>query len=322
MTMAAGLILAATSCRGTDEHTATIHRLDRFVADYETLDDASRLAGLDSLSTGISLYLQYNGEDPADIDAALRYLSHSPAVVVFGRDVASTIDDLTPVEERLGRASAIIGRELPAARFTGLYAMVSGDPFQSVIVSDSTVLIALNHYLGTDYPGYNGMPEYRRRTKSTQYISPDVVQAVISVGYPYEQSADEKLLNRMLYDGAVLYAMHTALPDLSMSELTGWTDDEIKWLADNERQIYGAIIERDLLYSTSEDDMRRLLDPAPQTTLLHTEAPGRAARYTGYRIAESYASKNSGEGTLAHILSPEWYNGQNTLAESGYSAVK
>ena len=165
------------------------------------------------------------------------------------------------------------------------------------------------------------MPEYRRRTKMAGFIPADVVQAVVSVSYPYQPSDNERLLNRMLYDGAVLYAMHRLLPTLSLSELTGWTDDEVKWLDSNEKQLYGAMIERELLYSTSEDDMRRMLDPSPVTSILHSEAPGRAARYIGYRIAESYASRHDGDGVVSAMLSPAWYNGASTLAGSGYTAA-
>lgn len=296
-----------------------VQRLDRFVARYETLTPRQRSVQYDSLKSGADIYLMYNGESPDNADEAFMYLAHTPAVSVFSGDVEQRIGDLTGVEAALGYASDFISRELPDARFSDVYAVVSADPFESVVVSDSIVLVALNHYLGADYAGYQGMPAYRRRVKSAQFMAPDIVEAVVAVAYPYQPAADGKLLNRMLYDGALLYAMHRALPDFTFSQLTGWTDDEVKWLTDNEKQIYAAIIERDLLYSASHDDMRRLLSHAPATTVIHHEAPGRAGLFIGFRMVEAYVNAHRDDYTLRQLLSPSWYNDPGTLAAASYN---
>lgn len=311
------LALTAVSCSDNSK-PMPIQRLDSFVYNYSNYSDKGRRDTIALFAPGIELYLMYNDERADDPVHALEVMSHSPAVVVFGGDVNSIITDLSAQEEQLGQAAANLQRYLPGTAIDKVYSTVTANPYQSVVVSDSLVLVALNHYLGADYAGYNGLPDYLRRLKTLDRLPSDVVEAVISVNNPYDPAANERLANRMLYDGAILYAIHRMLPDTPLDVLGGWTKEEFDWLESNESRIYGAMIENELLYSTSEDDMQRLLDPAPATPAINANAPGRAARYIGYRIAEKYADAHDSDDIVSRMLSADWYNGSNTLAESGY----
>ncbi len=315
--LAATCMLLVTAC-GSDNKPMEIKRLDRLVAQFDRTDAADRDAQIADMQPGIELYLLYNGEPTDDVAASLQYMSHTPAVSVFSADVDALLPSLDTVETELGKLAENISKDLPAASFSDVYAIVSANPYESIVVSDTTVMVALNHYLGADYAGYQGLPDYRRALKTSQRIPIDIAEAVVSVAYPYQAASDERLVNAMLYDGAVLYAMSELMPWESVATLAGWSESDLTWLEANETEAYNAMIERDLLFATSADVFDRLLSPSPATTILHPDAPGRAARFTGYRIAREYVANNPGT-TLAELLSPAWYNSSETLAKSGYN---
>lgn len=97
----------------------------------------------------------------------------------------------------------------------------------------------------------------------------------------------------------------------------GYGYDQISWLNENEKQAWEALITRRLLYSTVPSDLSAMINPAPATTLLNQEAPGRAGRFIGHRIVVSYI-RNNPEVSLDFLLSPEFYMSGQSLAKAKY----
>lgn len=223
--------------------------------------------------------------------------------------VISSISSLDSVEQVLGNALA----DRPDLQLIGIVS-----PYNQTVVTDSEgrVFIALNHYLGAASKAYAGFPEYIRRRKVLQRLPIDVVTAVIASESAPEFTESPTLLNRLLYQGALLNLTLKALPDeTTEAALLGMTDEEYQWCAANEASIWNAIIERKWLFSTDPEISDRLLRPAPATALLNPEAPGQALLYTALKIAQTY-EKATGK---AAVLSPEYYNNNSTLTQSEYT---
>ena len=82
--------------------------------------------------------------------------------------------------------------------------------------------------------------------------------------------------------------------------------------------LFRSLITKRLLFSTDRAIADRLVKPAPATSVIGPEVPGRAGRYIGYRIVDSYVRHNN-DITPRQLLSSDFYNSRNTLVNSEYS---
>lgn len=250
------------------------------------------------------------------IDSALTRYRQSPATRVFGPDICKRLPDIATSESELGIAQAKAGTLLPEMKFpTHIYGYVT--PFsQSVVISDTVMMLGLNHYLGPGYEGYAMFKDYERKLKTPERIAPDAVEAIVSASVPRLTDTDP-LLSHMLQQGAVIKIMELLLPGRNVSELLGYTPDEYEWAMANEGNIWHKIIESELLFSTDPAVTARLMNPSPASTIINGNAPGRIGRFTGFRIIDSYLRRNP-ETDINLILTREFLTSPNTLKNAGY----
>lgn len=241
----------------------------------------------------------------------------SDVVKIFSPDVMKVF----PTPDVIGETASYMtdavrrnGLDLPEYR----YAAVVWGLNKSIIFSDSIAMIALNHYLGADYPGYAGMPAYRRARKTAEMLPYDMTEAVIATGYPYAKSEQSTVLSRLLYEGALAEAKLRLTPDATEAGVLGYDDEAYRRLNENEAEIWKTLATRDLLYDINEMTASHLVDELPATNIISPETPGRAGRFIGHRIVASYLRRHP-ETTLQQLLSPGFYDNQETLVASGYS---
>lgn len=254
------------------------------------------------------------------VDSVIAAYTASKGFTAFVPPVSERFQDLDSIEEVLGEIDCNLAAELPAVTLGDIYGIIF--PYnQAILQSDSIVLVALNHYLGADFEGYGYFEPYQRRNKSPRQLPYDLVEARIAYGYPeIEPGGDNhpSALNSMLYHGAVTEAKMRLVPGATEADALGYDPAQMQWAADNEANIWNALITRKLLYTTSAVEIDRLLAPSPHTAIVHHEAPGRIGRYTGYRIVRSYLQRHP-DTPLSYLLSPEFYNGRTTLIDAGYA---
>lgn len=274
----AALLVAAAGCTHRRSHgePVDILRLDRAVADVASGKplDSSMAPGADAwlyVTRGISP----GSLDVSVRDSLLRVEAGGRAFAIFGPDV----DSLLPP---LGDAMAWLGRLTGFPRT--VYGMVS--PYnQSVVTVDSTVIIALNHYLGEDYAGYRNFPEYRRRLKSVERIAPDVAEAWLRHSYPFADSIiAPQLYQRIAYEGALLATVADELGIDDGAFLMGWTDDEWTNAIGHEAEGWNRLVGLDMLFSDDQGLASRLISPSPSTNDISPDAPGRLGRFIGLRM--------------------------------------
>lgn len=279
---------------------------------YKLFEDGASVVVPDSIRPAYEAFMTVVGADAADPGQ----WAASPVVKVFTPDVDSVFPSLGSLEVALGDALARAAAEgvvLPQRRYA---AVVWGRP-ESIMFCDSVMLIALNHYLGADYAGYTGMPVYRRASKTPARLSLDVVEALLGTQYPYELAQDATVLSRLLYEGAQA-ALRMRVAACSAAEALGYTDGEYALLREHETELWRMLVGRNLLYSTLPADADRLVEPAPATALLAQQAPGRAGRFIGYRIVQSYLDGHPDVSPVS-LLSPAFYSSDSALRESGYT---
>lgn len=238
------------------------------------------------------------------------YIS-SRAFMIFGQDTRIGLTDLSKVERSLG----VVKNHLDSFP-DKVYGVVW--PFrQTVMVGDSLVMVALNHYLGTDYEGYAGLPVYQKALKTPDRIVYDVAEAWISSRFPYKNNMGAKVSNRMFYEGALLFRIKEAVGVENEWELLGMTPEEWQTAKNAEADVWRELAARQLLFSDSPEVEMKLFDPAPSTALGNMVLPGRFGRFMGLRMVESYLASHPGE-TPQSILDSEVYNDRDVMRLSGY----
>lgn len=314
--IAALLLSVGIGCNREKVDPMPIVNLYEPMSRYRSMTDLERREFVDSDSICIKALLQVYGYN-AITDNVLTDWCESPAVRIFTPAVDSVYSSLSQLEQSLGgiihNASAN-GLAFPHLR----YAAVVWGNRKSMIFVDSVLLIGLNHYLGSDYPGYSAWPEYQRVEKTPEALPYDLAEALIAMSYPYEPGDEPTALSRMLYEGAIIYAKLKLVPQSTLGRALGYSSQQMEWLQANKQSVWRRLVQNKLLYTTSAITIERLVEPAPSTSPIGGEVPGRAGRFIGYSIVCAYLEQK-GDVPLSALLSPDFYNNPEVLIESAFS---
>lgn len=313
---------SASQVEVTEAEPMEFDRLDNFMSGFASLSPQARLDGIDSLRPGLeALWMLSSRGAGGDLTPeAVTQMAGSRAFQVFAPDIAGRFSSADSVAAVLGVFAANLGKQLPEIHMPHLYGAVISYNQGIVNVGDTVMLVGLNHYLGSDYPGYTNFPEWQRDLKIPARLPVDIAEALIATQAP--DPTDGTALSEMIHSGAVLAAMRRTLPGIDAASALGLTPDQWQWLKDNEAQIWKKLIADNLLYSSDPAVARRLTAPGPSTSLLHPDAPPRAGVYIGWRIVEDYMANvtDPTKRTIAYILSPEFaaLRPQTILTDASY----
>lgn len=316
--VATALFIAILGCSrsGDTDALVSIVRLDKDISRYITMSVADRSCMVDSLQPYLSAYMQILGDDTIS-DSSLMSLSQSPAVQMFSPAVDSVFPQLDKCSEALASVDARVsenGLSIPSYR----YATIVWGKEKYIVVNDSIMFIALNHYLGPEHEAYANWPEYQRVNKRPEMIVYDALEARLALGYPFQPAqSGATLLSQMVYDGALAYIKMQLIPDANEADAMGFTARQLNDIADNERFMWERLVSGKMLFSTDIGIASHLLNPAPASSLISPDAPGRAVRYIGYKIVCAYMENNPST-SLSMLLSPAFYNDKDLLRKSEY----
>ena len=313
------LAIAIVACRNSrgniDGEPQVVVPVYKDMAVFALLDSTARDAVLEKDSTEIKAFLSTVSEQPFSPQLVEAWSTSLP-VEMFTPKVDSIFPSVEPLARDLGnilaRADAA-GLKLPERKYA---AVVYGRP-ESVLFVDDIMLIALNHYLGADFEGYSHWPSFIRVGKTPQMLPYDLAEAMIGTSYPYESQEDATVLDRMLYEGALAHAKIRLAADGNEAMALGYLPEQWQWLEENEKELWNTAVKHQLIFDTSEQTSQRLFAPSPATTLLAPMCPGRAGRYLGYKIVESYLAKHP-DAALPFLLSRDFYASPSSLELSAY----
>uniref|UniRef100_UPI003AB28415 gliding motility protein GldB-related protein n=1 Tax=Barnesiella intestinihominis TaxID=487174 RepID=UPI003AB28415 len=189
---------------------------------------------------------------------------------------------------------------------------------QSIVTIDTTLLsVSLDCYLGENYPLYEQRYyNYERNLHESNRIPIDVVEVWLRTLYPY-QSQRNALLDRMIYEGKILYCLSQIFPRTNEYVLLGYSDKQAQWCKENEAEIWKQLIGKKHLFNTESMLINKYIEPAPFVSVLHQDAPGRLGRWIGLQIIKAYANEKKKEAIEiiettdngGEILSASKYNG-------------
>lgn len=166
----------------------------------------------------------------------------------------------------------------------------------SVVVTDTIALMALDNYLGSDHEFYvyGNIPKYIRANLKKEQLVVDLANKYAKK-YTH-QSQKRTLLDEMIYFGKLLYFKDRVIPFKTEAERIGYSQEQLNWAIANESYIWRYFVERELLFSTDSKLPSRFINPAPFTKFyleeIDGDSPGRLGQYIGWQIVRAYMEQN------------------------------
>lgn len=252
-------------------------------------------------------------EDP-DFYAKLKNYFSNPAILDLYKTEQDLFPDISATNSELSRGLDYLLKQFPNLKQPKVFMHVSGWE-QKVVVTDDILSLSADFYLGEDYPYYkNFFYDYQRKHMNPDRMVPDYLLGFLMANFTFEGKNDV-LLDRMIYEGKLIYILSRLMPDRQVWEYIGYTKDEYLWCSNNQEKIWKTILENQHLYTPDLLITSQYLKDAPHTAFLPTESPGRVGVWVGYQIVIAYMKQNS-DTTLVELMEKTDY--QEFLKESKY----
>jgi hypothetical protein len=184
-------------------------------------------------------------------------------------------------------------------------------------VSDSLIIIGLDHYLGptSKYP-LRHMYEYMRRRYTKDFIVPSVMLLLgIDSKYNRINPSDRTVLADMVAYGKAYHFAKMMTPCVPDSILIGYTAEEMKGSRANESLIWSRFVEDQVLFSTSGPDKQKFINERPKTIEVGEKCPGRIGQWVGWQIVRQYSLSHP-DKTLRDIMQTS--DAGELFKQSGY----
>ncbi|MDR0419921.1 MAG: hypothetical protein LBH30_00490 [Prevotellaceae bacterium] len=222
------------------------------------------------------------------------------------------------LNEELTQAFKFYKYYFPKKQIPQIYVYTSG--FNHSLVIDQNIIgIGMDKFLGSDEEIYMylGFSKYLVQNMRKERIICEVAGALAADEFPLENNR-YTLIEKMIYEGKILYFKQQLCPFMSESDLFGFNTDNMKFCKNNERQMWLYLIENKLLYSDNYTIITKFTEDAPFTYDFSRESPGKAANWLGFRIVEQYV--NNTDTNLDKLMNEKSY--EKILRESKYNPQK
>lgn len=186
-----------------------------------------------------------------------------------------------------------------------LITMNSGFNFKHFLVSDA-VAVGLDMYLGDTLQYSQISPnyfDYMQHTFTPDYLLPEVATTIVTDLYPSNPQYST-FLDRMIYQGKLLYFLELILPDNEMHTIISMNKESYDWCVQNEENIYRYFIANELLYSKDIHEIKTYITDGPFSKGMPQESPGNTGSYLGWQIVKSYM-KNRESTEIIKLMEEE-----------------
>ena len=294
-----------------------IHRYD---IDLFNVNPARLRLELETLKPAYRFFLDTDLSDPGKVAEMADYLEN-PRNIAFREAVAAQYKDLTPLERELTQAFRHYLYYYPGRTIPRIYTYISGGEYDfPVQFADSVILIGLDNYLGADYKPYlsDGLPAYRVARMSSQNILPDCMKLLVYATHPV-QLPGNTLLEQMIEAGKRLYFIDAMIPQTYDWLKIGYSKAQYDWIISHEENVWAAIIENRLLFTTDGKLIRSFMADGPFTAEFSKESPSRLGAWLGWQMVRKYMESQT-EVTLPQLMDEN--DAQKILSLSGYKPGK
>jgi hypothetical protein len=318
------MVLLLPACHHTKKQTVNTDRnieqivIHPYGEDLFALDPLNLEPGLDSLKDEYSFFL--GNEIDTQKALQIRDFIMDPLNRDLAEKCAEKYHDIAFLESGLAKLFKECENNFPGFRYPEVYTYVSGLMYEMPVqYLDSVMIIGLDMFLGRDYEPYRavGLPGYMTRRMEKEDILPDCAKQVAIYHLPMA-GEPKTLLDNMILEGKVLYALDLLLPGTPDSLKIGYTSAQMEWCRDNEKNIWRMMIDKELLYSSDPKIISRFMQDGPFTAGFPDGAPAMLGKFIGWQIVKSYMDKH--DVSLSELFNAT--DSQIILNNSGYKPKK
>jgi len=252
-------------------------------------------------------------EDEGFTDRLNSFVTDSLILEVKGE--ADAAIDRNKIKEELHEAFRYFSYYFPDKVVPEVFTCISGFN-QSIIMTDSLMGIGLDKYMGRDCDYYPrlGIPQYQRINMHPDKIVSDAMYAWSTTVFPFSGYGPQ-LIDRMIYEGKMLYLLDATLPDTPDTLKIGYTQKQLDFCKMKENAMWTYLAEYKMLFSSERMDIKRYVDDSPYTSSFTAESPGRTGAWLGWQIVKAFMKKHS-EVTIPELM--EEKDCKKILNLSGY----
>jgi hypothetical protein len=267
-------------------------------------------------------FLKDNLKDPNYVNEIRNFLDYKPNTQ-FYFEVQKQFPNLIGMEKEFGDAFSLMKYHFPDAVVPHVYTAISGLYYEMpILFYDSTLIIALDMYLGKNYKPYKqlGMdvPKFIIQRFSREYILADCFKEIAYNSLKFN-NYQGTLLDEMILEGKRLLFAELVLPQTPDSIIFPFSQEKIQWAMQNEANILGYLIEKKFLYSRDNTVIRKLVKEAPFTSFFGNQSPGRVGAWIGWQICRSWVQTNPNK-PISELMNE--LDAQKILTESKYKPKK
>jgi hypothetical protein len=257
------------------------------------LDTSDLQKELKTIQPRYPVFLNGDLDDPETIEKMYGFLTDELLIDAF-RSSDSVFKNLEWLENDLSSSFQYLRYHFSEAQNPVVYSYVSGyDVEHKVQYYNNNLIIALDMYLGPDYPIYQklGVPLYVIRRFDDPYIVRDCFYEIGRTQLPYRQTGNQ-LIDAMLREGRLLWFVKAMNPDMEDSILFNYTVEQLEWATKGEGLVWAFLIENDALYTSSPEFYQKFIVDAPFTSYFGPDTQPRLGRYIGYSIIHRFMEEN------------------------------
>lgn len=198
------------------DNAVTIERFDRLQSRYLTTGDYAALQQMSTqypteTRTLIEDILQLGEVSDPHINSQFLSFYQDTTLQVILNEVQIQYADLSDVSQAMEGAFQRLLRNVPDLSIPRIYTQV-GALNQSVVISDSTIGISLDKYLGADFEPYTRFyDEQERATMTRANIVPDCILFYLLSRYPLKDFETRTQAERDEHMGKVMWATNQIL---------------------------------------------------------------------------------------------------------------
>lgn len=177
-----------------------------------------------------------------------------------------------------------------------------------IYVADSTVGIALDHYLGPESKAISSLspdvfPKYKKRDMNPSMILPDLAKAIASFECNRYYNEKGTLLDEMIIFGKMLCLSKAIAPEMDDSTLLSYTKEQYEWATAHEWNTWKVLANNQTLYNTQRKEIDRWFTEGPFTGApgIPQESSPQLGTFIGWSMVRQYAQKHP-EISLQQLL--------------------
>ncbi|WP_207426810.1 gliding motility lipoprotein GldB [Pedobacter sp. SYSU D00535] len=302
--------------------------IERFDKDLSTLTAENAAAKSPELQKKYGqFYVDFMSEmlsvgDPADpyFLRNLQSVLNNPDYENLKKEIRAKFPDLGETEEELENAFKHVKYYYPEQKIPKVVAFFSGFSVQTPIGNDY-IGIGLDMFLGANskfYPALRqSIPLYISRRFTPENITPRVMETFVREEMFPEPDSLNTYLDRMIYNGKIMYFMDAVMPKVVDSLKIGYSAQQQEWADNFEPQIWGYFLEQNLVYETDFMKIQKYLSEAPFTPGIgeRNESAPKLGIFIGWQIVKAYMDENP-KLTLQELMKTTDY--QMILNKSKY----